>query len=586
MKRNWYKIKNFIRDRIFGISIRNLVAALLIFLVVLSTLLIAGLSYNLSEKTIEKKTSEYCVDLLNEIGTNIYTELKEIDSLSTYICYNKTIQAQLINLNQAVPSNYHTEKGILEKEIINMTVANNSMKEITLLAKNGQSAWISQPSPSFTQDSPILSVLSKANGSIYWVTENDQKNNLQIIAGRLIYDLGTQREIGYFMVRFDEKILMDILEQKEFFKQGQLFIIDSDGIIISSNHAEDLGNKYSYPGNLSQTPSNYKIDQTQEWITLCAIPDSNWKLVSIIPHIAYEKEIITLRKYIFVIAFITIVVGIIISIYITRKLFAPLTRLCQIMESVGKGDFNVTKPYYYQNDIGMLYDYFINMVQEIQNLILTTKQQQTLLQKSELNSLRMQINPHFIYNTLESIKWIAYINHNEEIVTMVKALGDFMRNNISGPEFITIEKELDNINCYLTIQKLRYHNKFEVTFDVLPELLSAQMPKLLLQPLVENTIVHGLEPKIEVGRIFIQAKQEDSDIVISIADNGIGFTQEALTALNLNLSTPADTRKTGGLGIKNVHQRIRMYYGEKYGLSISSQYGIGTTVCIRIPYSK
>lgn len=586
MKRKWLQCKNFIRDRLFSIPIRNLIAALFVFLIICSTLLIASLSYNLSESAIEEKTSGYCVDLLNEMGTTICKERDEINSLSTYICYNETIQNQLIRLNQTSGRDYYSEKAILEKEIINMTVANSSMKAITLMTKNGQSAWISQPEPSFTPDMPVWSVLSKKKGSIYWFAEKEEDEQIRLYAGRVIYNLGTQKEIGYFLVRFDEKIFSDILVQKEFFKQGHLFIIDSSGTVISSNQEGNLGKKYSYPGDLSKTPSNYKLNETQEWITLCDIPNSNWKLVSVIPCVAYEKEIIALRKYIFLIASATIVIGIVVVIYLTRKLFAPLTDLCQIMESVGKGNFNITKPYYYQNDIGTLYDYFINMVHETQNLLVTTQRQQTLLQKSELNSLRMQINPHFIYNTLESIKWIAFINHSEEIVTMVTALGNFMRNNISGSEFVTLEKELENIKCYLTIQKLRYRDKFEVEFDIATELLSAQMPKLLLQPLVENAIVHGLEPMIGIGKILIRGRLENSDIVICIIDNGIGFTEDSLEYQNQNLAVPGDNDHRESLGIKNVHQRIQMYYGEKYGLSISSQYGIETNVCLRIPYKK
>lgn len=216
------------------------------------------------------------------------------------------------------------------------------------------------------------------------------------------------------------------------------------------------------------------------------------------------------------------------------------------MKSVGKGDFNVYKPAYYQNDIGILYDYFIDMVKEVQNLIQTTNQQQILLQKTELNSLRMQINPHFIYNTLESIKWIAYMNGNKEIVVMVKALGDFMRCNISGPEFITIEKELENIHCYLTIQKFRYNDKLDVQIDIPPELYRAKIPKLLIQPLIENSIVHGLEQKAGNGEIVIKGTREQEDVIIDIIDNGIGFSKLSLENLDLDFISPEDTRKNGG----------------------------------------
>lgn len=565
------RLKSF-RDSIYRISVQHLVAALLILLITVSTLAITGISYTLSEQIISKKNSKYCIDILNEISTNIHTKLKEVDSLTTYICYNETVQSQINKMNHARGDSFLYEKKILEKELINMTVANESLKEMTIMTSSGQSAWISQPYPEFTSASPILDTLYSQQGSLCWITL-DKEDTPTIIAGRTINDLGVQKIIGYFLVRFDDKLLTDILEQKEYFKDGSLCIVDGKGTILSSNQPGERGKMYPSFHLLTEATVSKKLDDSQEWLTSCIIPGSEWRLVSTIPNISYEKEIIWLRGCVIIIALAMIIVAIFISIAITRQLFLPLDKLCQMMKSVGKGDFNVSKPAYYQNDIGVLYDYFIDMVKEVRNLIQTTNQQQLLLQKTELNSLRMQINPHFIYNTLESIKWIAYMNDNKEIVIMVKALGDFMRSNISGPEFITIEKELENIHCYLTIQKFRYNDKLDVRIDIPPDLYHAKIPKLLIQPLIENSIVHGLEQKAGDGKIIIKGIREQEDVIIDIIDNGIGFSKLSLENLDLDFISPEDTRKNGGLGMKNVHQRIKMYYGESYGLSVTSEYG-------------
>ena len=578
------RLKSF-RDSIYRISVQHLVAALLILLITVSTLAITGISYTLSEQIISKKNSKYCIDILNEISTNIHTKLKEVDSLTTYICYNETVQSQINKMNHARGDSFLYEKKILEKELINMTVANESLKEMTIMTSSGQSAWISQPYPEFSSASPILDTLYSQQGSLCWITL-DKEDTPTIIAGRTINDLGVQKIIGYFLVRFDDKLLTDILEQKEYFKDGSLCIVDGKGTILSSNQPGERGKMYPSFHLLTEATVSKKLDDSQEWLTSCIIPGSEWRLVSTIPNISYEKEIIWLRGSVIIIALAMIIVAIFISIAITRQLFLPLDKLCQMMKSVGKGDFNVSKPAYYQNDIGVLYDYFIDMVKEVRNLIQTTNQQQLLLQKTELNSLRMQINPHFIYNTLESIKWIAYMNDNKEIVIMVKALGDFMRSNISGPEFITIEKELENIHCYLTIQKFRYNDKLDVRIDIPPDLYHAKIPKLLIQPLIENSIVHGLEQKAGDGKIIIKGIREQEDVIIDIIDNGIGFSKLSLENLDLDFISPEDTRKNGGLGMKNVHQRIKMYYGESYGLSVTSEYGIRTCVRIRIPYQE
>lgn len=582
MLRNHYRI---LRDFIYQISIGKLVSLLLILLITAATFAIAGISYNLSEQIIRRKSDRYCKDILKEISSNIDMKLQEVDNLTTFICYNETVQSQINKINRLENSFVLYEKKVLEKELINMTVANKSLKEITILTSSGQSAWISQPNTEFTIDSPILDTLHRNQGSLCWITLI-KDDGPQVIAGRTINDLGLQTSIADFLVHFDEQILHNILQQKAFFEDGTLCIIDRNGTILSSNIPKYIGQTHQYQNLLAdttETASNIKLDNSQEWLTFCNIANADWKLVSLIPNIAYEREIIWLRRCIFLIAFCTISVTTVLVISLTNRLFYPLRQLGNMMKTVGDGNFNVSKPAHYRNDIGELYDYFIDMVCKVQKLITTTNQQQILLQKAELNSLRMQINPHFIYNTLESIKWMAYINDNEEIVTMVKALGDFMRNNISGPEFITVEKELENANCYLTIQKRRYEKKLEVQIEMDPQLYQSQIPKLILQPLIENSIVHGLEPKSEQGKIHIRGWRQDSDLIIEITDNGVGFSKEILQALDLNAPAPLHPGKGSNLGMRNVHQRIQMYYGKEYGLAIRSEFGIETTVRIRLP---
>ena len=364
------RLKSF-RDSIYRISVQHLVAALLILLITVSTLAITGISYTLSEQIISKKNSKYCIDILNEISTNIHTKLKEVDSLTTYICYNETVQSQINKMNHARGDSFLYEKKILEKELINMTVANESLKEMTIMTSSGQSAWISQPYPEFSSASPILDTLYSQQGSLCWITL-DKEDTPTIIAGRTINDLGVQKIIGYFLVRFDDKLLTDILEQKEYFKDGSLCIVDGKGTILSSNQPGERGKMYPSFHLLTEATVSKKLDDSQEWLTSCIIPGSEWRLVSTIPNISYEKEIIWLRGCVIIIALAMIIVAIFISIAITRQLFLPLDKLCQMMKSVGKGDFNVSKPAYYQNDIGVLYDYFIDMVKEVRNLIQTT----------------------------------------------------------------------------------------------------------------------------------------------------------------------------------------------------------------------
>lgn len=564
-------------------SIQKLMALLIAFSTILSTIAIAGFAYILSEQIIQRKISQYCNDILAEISNNIYTELREVNSLTTYICASETVQSQIRLLNSVTDSRKLLEKKqTLEKELINLTVASNSFQKLTIVTSSQQTAWISRPNPETLSDTNLRKLISDGQGSLCWITQKSNGTS-QIIAGREIYDLATQKSMGYLLVNFDSSRLQKILAQKEYFKNGDLSIVDGNGLMIANNQSDASGSAYPYPELLDKTSDGMKIPGSNDWFSSCRIAETDWQLISTLSNVNYEKEIHLLRIYIFLIAFFIIFFTIAVTVRITRRLFSPFKELCSQMESVGKGNFAVTRPSNAQLEVNILYDSFLEMVDEIQNLIRTTNQQQILLQKTELNSLRMQINPHFIYNTLESIKWMAYMNGNQEIVTMVKSLGDFMRNSISGGEFITLESELENIQCYLTIQRFRYEDKLNVSIDIDPELLRAEIPKFILQPLIENSITHGLEQKISGGEILIQGYQEGKDILLKVIDNGLGFTSAALEHLNLDLPDPAESKRKGGYGMKNVHQRIRLYYGPEYGLTIQSEYGIRTEITIRLP---
>jgi len=221
----------------------------------------------------------------------------------------------------------------------------------------------------------------------------------------------------------------------------------------------------------------------------------------------------------------------------------------------------------------------------------------------------MQINPHFLYNTLESINWMARMKQAPEIGDMVKALGDLMRVSISGDDFIPLKDEIGNISNYLKIQKFRYGDRFEALIHIGEEVGKFMIPKLILQPIVENAIVHGLEDKIENGRIDITGMMEDGNVIIDICDDGVGMNEEKVRTINRLFAKSAedhqnrmepsaipvvDPRRDAEpvndmhmhIGLINVDRRIRLYYGSEYGLFITSAQGAGTCVRARFPLDK
>ena len=229
-------------------------------------------------------------------------------------------------------------------------------------------------------------------------------------------------------------------------------------------------------------------------------------------------------------------------------------------------------------EIEALSDSFGQMVLQIQELMEKVRNEEVTLRKTELSALQAQINPHFLYNTLDSIAWMCEVGRTNEAIEMVDALARLFRISISkGHELISIEQELQHAECYLKIQQFRYKNQFSYRFQVDDNCLKYLCNKITLQPLIENSIVHGLDMSDE-GEIIIEVSEEDKDIVMSVSDNGVGMTEEQCEEI-----LRKDSHKKGGIGIKNVNDRVKIYFGENYGVTIFSELDEGTRMEIRMP---
>uniref|UniRef100_S0DDU1 Putative histidine kinase n=1 Tax=termite gut metagenome TaxID=433724 RepID=S0DDU1_9ZZZZ len=575
---HWERLRRWYAN----LSLRTTVVLTLVVLVLMPVLLISLITNSLGRDIIHRKTTLYAVDILTEVGHTIERRVREADSVTAYISANETIQDRLHDLNMlpsADDNGFVVLRRKLVDELLNLTISNDAMKRVVIITRAGREINSSQMDPNKVQYTPEdLDLLLAQKGSLVWLPRI-QDGASHIAIGRVINDLGTQRPIGYMLAEFDVKVLTGILTAKEYFEEGSLYIVDGKNRIIAANREELVGQPFRHGGYVTKNVDSLYISRSEGYLTYYRLPGVTWMLVSEVSSINYEQEIWTLRNYTIAIALGTLLLTSLIALRFAQSLLRPIIELYAEMREVGEGNFDVRKPVREKNEIGMLYEYFYSMVDRVQYLIRETNQQQLLLQKAELNSLRMQINPHFIYNTLESIKWMAQLQGNQDIVVMVKAFGDFMRSSISGREFVPLSSELANVNNYLTVQKYRYGNRLQVHTRVESDTLGVEIPKFILQPLIENAIVHGLENKVSAGLIEIEAHLQGGFLRITVADNGIGFLPSVLDGMDLD-QTP---ELKDSIGLRNVHQRIHMYYGEGSGLSIESDYGIGSTVTVVVP---
>jgi two-component system sensor histidine kinase YesM len=272
---------------------------------------------------------------------------------------------------------------------------------------------------------------------------------------------------------------------------------------------------------------------------------------------------------------------------ISTSIYIPIKKLHDVTATITHTDLEALVTSQNVDEITELGMSFNIMIGRIRDLLDAKVKEQEMLKKAELKALQAQINPHFLYNTLDTIIWMAQANKVEQVIDIVQALSNFFRIALSkGQEWITIDQEIEHIRSYLTIQKLRYHDILNYTIDVDEDILSGTILKLTLQPLVENAIYHGIKNKRGGGTIVVSARRSEPDqVVVEIRDDGIGFTPYKLNRIQSSLTddSAAIALSESGFGLENVHRRIQLYYGKQYGLTVESKYQEGTRVTVTIP---
>lgn len=332
----------------------------------------------------------------------------------------------------------------------------------------------------------------------------------------------------------------------------------------------------------------YMLEDIHDLTTLVESGLQNYIYVETTNYETVKNELDKKNKQLVTACLITLILVILISFCLTigasKSITRPIRKLCAQTSKVAKGDFTANTQVETTDEIAILTHNFNDMTQEIGLLIEDIKQNEKNLHLTEMKLLQAQINPHFLYNTLDTIVWLAEAGKNQEVVTIVTYLSDFFRTTLSkGRDFITIQEEQLHIESYMKIQKFRYLDNMDYSIDIDKEIYPYTIPKLMLQPIAENALVHGVRNKRGKGYISITGRKKGNDIIFQVTDNGRGMTPEELQQLLQSILTNNNNATdNSGFGMVNVNQRIRSYYGEEYGITCESELNAGTTVTITI----
>ncbi len=366
-------------------------------------------------------------------------------------------------------------------------------------------------------------------------------------------------------------------------QRGYCYIINSKGEIIYHPQQQMLfsGLKKENTNEISGFADGIHRKKDNIY-NISSLTSCNWKIVGV----SFNDEITqTVRNQVVIGSVFAILFSLLISIVIyfllSRTVTRPVRRLVDSMQKFEKQ----AESFEYKADMSNVVEFqtlsasFEHMVLMIQSLVEKVHAEEIVLRKTELKALQAQINPHFLYNTLDSIQWMCEQENSKDAVKMVGALAKLFRISIShGNEFITINDELKHAESYLIIQSYRYKNQFTYSFDVDESVLGYMCNKITIQPFIENAIYHGLDRMVDEGEIKIIVERSGKDIVIKVKDNGLGMTEEQCKTI-----LQKDRSDSKGIGVKNVNDRLKIYFGKEYGITIDSELDVGTTVTIKIP---
>ena len=432
-------------------------------------------------------------------------------------------------------------------------------------------------------------------------TGNLRNDSMIPVLKNLLLDGGGYQ--GTLIYSLSEEQIYEQYKKSKLLEEGYLYIVDREGRLISHSdesmllHPEEVVN-LAYTKKAMEGTGNYFIEN-REVVMSQRLNDGNWTAIAVIPLNNMIGEVIGIyKRFIFVIAVI-LIISVSVSVLLSREAIKPLETMIASMERVENGDFSVRVEEKGPYDIARLIHHYNTMLENTERYIREEYQIKRMKKAAELDALVAQINPHFLYNTLESIVWQARAAGAYKISDMAYSLGKMFNIMVNkGHSMLTVEKELEHVKLYVHLQNNRYNDRFDLKIDLDDEdLLQLRTLKLILQPIVENIILHGFTKEQEDCTIRIGVYISHGMLVYDVEDNGIGISKDELDSIRESLKEQnvieydeqnAKLRRNSGrgIGLQNVHQRIGLYYGNQYGLEIFSREGEGTEVIIRIPTGK
>jgi two-component system, sensor histidine kinase YesM len=560
--------------------------------------LLSILAYYEYTKSIENQVGEYIPKLLKQANHNIENNLDELENLPELIYSSSDVMAVLRDDTMKNQSQSQQDKFVVESFLTNTYLdKSNEILGAFLLSKNRSFVSSRIPYNGFNLENSSLPYGEEhALGEKMEILLPNQANLKfegnppYLFVMKQITDFDNRKSLGTIFLAvklsFVEKILSD-LEEKD---NATMWVMDESGKVIFHTNPSKIGSIFNELNEYPLVNGSFQtVEQTEK--TLISINRSSihkWILVHSIP-LKYLTKDTDVVKNVTVFAFIILVfITTAISIFLAWTVTKPIKKLGHIMQEVEEGNLNVSIPIHSRDEVGILAHSFDSMITKIRELIRKNYSIELRQKDAELYALQSQINPHFMYNTLQTISMAVEEGESKTVVEMVTILGRMLRYSLSNKErLVPLSDEISHIEDYLKIQKFRFEERLSFDIQVQPDREIYYTPKFILQPIVENSIKYGLEKRkglrIEILVQELISERGDHDLLFVIRDNGPGISKDRLEEINLDMQADPMGERESGFGMLNVHSRVKMMFGSNYELKIMSIEEKGTEITIQIP---
>lgn len=574
---------------VYNRSIRNSIFIYFTITSLVAVLLIVISIYSRLSSQLYDTVKQENVNLVNRVDSSMEVYLRNIMKLSDTIYYGIIKNANL------------SEDSIGEK----LTLLYNNNKEqvsnIALISKEGEPISV-VPAARFRKNFKaedeewFVNALNKTENIHFTLPhvqkmfeKGDNSYNWVISMSRAVeITVGGSTEQAVLLIEMAYQGLEEVLDEVTLGNGGYIYLMDSNGDIIWHPKFELIASGRVKENNLvaagyDDGSREEVFNGTRQTVVTKTVGYTGWKLVGVIKGTGISLNMLKTRLFIVFVILLIIFIVILINSYISFRVTNPIRELEKSVKELEEGNLDADIYMGGSYEVQHLGKSVQDMKFRIKGLMQDIVSEHEEKRKSEFDSLQAQINPHFLYNTLDIIVWQIENEKQPEAVHTVTALARFFRLSLGkGKNIVTVRDEIDHVKNYLMIQHMRFKNKFDYEFDIAEDVLELPSLKLMLQPLVENAIYHGMEFMDGDGMIMVKAWRKEDELYLSVADNGLGMTEDKVEMILTGESTSGNGRGSG-IGVKNVNERIKLYFGEAYGLTIDSEPDEGTTVIIHLP---